>query len=83
MQACSAVDIKRVSRKGFPSGVYYYRLSTYDSTEKALPIRDFIKFDFPKHKHRYINYKFIGTIMTRDKVILEGKINEMSQMQSG
>lgn len=77
MQVYSAVDMKRVSAKGFSNGFYYYRLSTYDSMEKALPIRDFSKFNFPRHEKKYINYKFIGTIITHDRVI-EGKRHEMS-----
>ena len=71
-QVFSAVDIKRESKRGFSSGLYYYRLSTYDNIESALPIRDFSKFKFPKHEHKYVNYKFIGTIITKDKKIVNG-----------
>jgi hypothetical protein len=82
-QVGSAVDIKRVSRRGFVSGCYYYRLSTYGTSKEALPIRDYREFNFPQHERKYVSYKFIGTVITKDKVITEGKINEMSQMQSG
>ena len=73
-QVFSAVDIKRESKRGFSSGLYYYRLSTYDNIESALPIRDFSKFKFPKHEHKYVNYKFIGTIRTKDKEIIKGVV---------
>lgn len=43
-QACAAVDIKRVSKEGFPNGVFYYRLSTYNSPKKAIPIKDVSEF---------------------------------------
>ena len=39
-QVRSAVDIKRVSKKGFLNGIFYYRLSTYDKQENAFPIKD-------------------------------------------
>jgi len=71
-QVFSAVDIKRESKKCFSAGLYSYRLSTYDNIEEALPIRDFRKFRFPKHEHKYVNYKFIGTIRTKDKEIIKG-----------
>jgi hypothetical protein len=68
-QVRSAVDMKRVNKQGFSKGCYFYRLSTYSNIEDALPIRDFSKFVFPMHEKKYINYKFVGTIITRDKVI--------------
>lgn len=80
-QVGAAIDIKRVSKAGFNSGSFYYRLSTYNDIRKALPIRDFSKFKFPMHKNRYIHDKFIGTIIcdrmdksdnkTQLKIILE------------
>ncbi len=79
-QVCSAVDMKRVTKKGFPTGCYFYRLSTYDDIELALPIRDYQEFDFPMHERRYISYKFIGTVITRDKVVTKGKIYEVPPM---
>ncbi|KKL12384.1 hypothetical protein LCGC14_2536280, partial [marine sediment metagenome] len=79
-QVYSSIDIKRTNKKGFINGCYYYRLSTYNSIKEALPLRDFSKFDFPQHERKYISYKFIGTIITKDKVIKEGNINEMSSM---
>ena len=82
-QACSAVDIKRVSSEDFPNGIFYYRLSTYDNTKQALPVRDYKEFKFPRHECKYVNYKFIGTIVTKNKIVSKGKINEMPQMQSG
>jgi len=80
MQVCAAVDMKRISRSGFPSGCYEYRLSTYDSMEKALPVRDFSEFNLPVHEGKYVNYKFVGTIITHDKVISEGILDEVSQV---
>jgi len=78
MQVCTAVDMKRTSKVDFPNGYYQYRLSTYDNIKEALPIRDFSQFNFPKNKYKYMNYKFIGTIVTRDKIITKGVLNEMS-----
>lgn len=83
MQVCSAVDMKRINKRGFPNGCYYYRLSTYDTIEESLPIRDFSNFKFPRHERKYVSYKFIGTVITKDAVITEGKAHEVSQVQSG
>ncbi len=80
MQVYCAVDMKRINKRGFPSGCYFYRLSTYDNIKKALPIRDFSGFKFPKHERKYVSYKFIGTIITKDMVIVEGKVNDMSSV---
>lgn len=79
-QVCCAVDVKRVSRKGFPNGCYYYRLSTYDQIDQALPIKDYSRFKFPKHERKYVNYKFLGTIITSDKIIIEGEVHDMSSV---
>jgi hypothetical protein len=79
-QVCAAVDMKRIDKAGFPNGCYYYRLSTYDSMDQALPIRDYSDFTFPKKEGKYVSYKFVGTIVTHDKVITEGILNEMSQV---
>jgi len=73
-QVCSALDIKRMSRRGFSQGLYYYRLSTYSNIDKALPIKDFKNFIFPKSEGKYISKKFIGTIVTKDKTIIEGQV---------
>jgi len=80
MQVFSAVDMKRINKRGFPNGCYFYRLSTYSNIEESLPIRDFSEFVFPRHERKYVNYKFVGTIITQDKVITEGVANEMSQV---
>ncbi len=71
-QVCSAVDIKRVSRDGFEQGVYFYRLSTYDTMKEAFPIKDFRHFTFPRQEGKYVNYKFVGTILTKDRTIVRG-----------
>lgn len=71
-QVCSAVDIKRINREGFEQGVYFYRLSTYNTMAKAKPIKDFSRFTFPSNEGKYISYKFIGTIITKDRKIVEG-----------
>ena len=72
-QVRAAIDIKRVSVPGFVNGCYYYRLSTYSSVDESLPIRDFSEFIFPMPERRYISYKFIGTIITKDRVIKGSK----------
>lgn len=82
-QVLSAVDMKRISKQGFSQGCFFYRLSTYNSIDKALPYRDFRNFIFPKHENKYVNCKFIGIIRTKEKVINKGVIDEMSQVQSG
>jgi hypothetical protein len=78
-QVCSAVDIKREDKKGFPIGCFSYRLSTYGSVEESLPIRDYSQFTFPRNERKYVSYKFIGTIMTSTKT-KEGKTDEVSQV---
>jgi hypothetical protein len=82
-QVFSAVDMKRTSKNGFPQGCFFYRLSTYNTINEALPKRDFSRFKFPKHESKYVGYKFIGTIVTKDRVIREGEIDDMSSVQSG
>jgi len=69
-QVFSAIDIKRISRKGFSNGLYFYRLSTYPTQQQAFPIKDFSNFTFPQHETRYVSKKFIGTIVTKDRVIV-------------
>ena len=73
-QVFSALDIKRESMSGFEQGVYYYRLSTYKTRNDAFPIKDFSKFNFPRHEGKYITNKFIGTIVTSDRTIIDGKV---------
>jgi len=73
-QVFSAIDIKRVSVKELPNGCFFYRLSTYNTIEEAFPKRDFKDFKFIKNKGKYINNKFIGTIITNDKIIKGAKI---------
>jgi len=73
-QVHAALDIKRMSKRGFSQGVYFYRLSTYKTMAESLPIKDFSGFTFPKHEGKYVSKKFIGTIVTKDKKIVEGKV---------
>jgi hypothetical protein len=73
-QVFSAVDIKRVTKKGFNNGLYFYRLSTYNNIEDSIPIKDFSEFKFPRHENKYVNYKFLGKIITRDKEINKGQL---------
>ena len=73
-QACGAIDIKRVDMDGFPNGLYFYRLSTYNTPEESFPIRDFSEFTFPKSETKYAHRRFVGTIITSKKVIKDGKI---------
>lgn len=78
-QVYSAVDIRRVSRIGFPQGCFSYRLHTYNNFDDALPIRDYSAYNFPRHNKKYITSKFIGTIVVKE----ERESNEMSSMQAG
>ena len=71
-QVCSAIDMKRVSMSGFLQGLFYYRLSTYPNQAEALPIKDFSEFIFDKNESKYVNNKFVGTIVTMDKVMKLG-----------
>ncbi len=71
-QVCAAIDVRRINKKGFEQGAYFYRLSTYDTMAKAKPIKDFSRFTFPSNEGKYVSYKFIGTIITKDKKIVEG-----------
>ena len=73
-QVFSAIDVKRVSKEGFSEGCFFYRLSTYDDIAEALPIRDFQEFEFIRHERKYVNYKFVGKIITKDKIIKEGVV---------
>jgi hypothetical protein len=68
MQACAAVDLKIVSN---PMGDdYFYRLSTYNNTKNARPIRDYKDFVFSTCEKKYINNKFVGKIITKNNVII-------------
>jgi len=71
-QVCSAIDIKRVTKKGFVNGLYFYRLSTYSDMDKAFPIRDYTEYELSRNERKYINYKFIGRIISGDKDIFRG-----------
>jgi hypothetical protein len=82
-QVGAAVDIKRVSKDGFPSGLYYYRLSTYKNIEDAIPVRDFKGFKFPRNEGKYISKKFIGTVVTKDRVIISGEEKKRSYKRRG
>jgi len=73
-QVYSAVDIKVVSKVGFENGLYYYRLSTYDTFKEALPIRDYKDFKFINDENKYLSNKFVGTIITKDKTLFKGSI---------
>jgi hypothetical protein len=71
-QVCAAVDIKKVSKPMFPNGIYHYRLSTYKTEAEAVPIRDYTDFAFPDSGGKFVSKKFIGKIITKDKVFLNG-----------
>jgi hypothetical protein len=73
-QVCAAVDIKRVTRPDFPNGLFFYRLSTYKTVEEALPMRDFTEFIFTGKKGKYVSNKFIGRTITKDAVMVNGKV---------
>lgn len=78
MQVGAAIDIKRVTKKEFPSGLYYYRLSTYKNIEDAIPVRDFKGFKFNKKEGKYISRKFIGKVITKKRVIISGEEQKRS-----
>lgn len=69
-QAYAALDLKRVSCRGFVSGLYYYRLSTYSTDIYAYPIRDFSEFNFDDMDYRCFKKGFLGIIIT-DKEVLD------------
>ena len=71
----AAVDMKRISRRGMPSGIYFYRLHTYPSTKRAFPIRDYRRFKFVRHERKHISSRFIGTIITKHETIKLGITN--------
>jgi len=71
-QVGAAVDMRRVSKRGMPNGVFFYRLHTYSSTKKAFPIRDYKRFKFVRHERKHISNRFIGTIITRHETIKLG-----------
>ena len=73
-QVGAAIDIKRRSKTGISNGVYFYRLSTYRVEKKAWPLRDYSGYTFPMHERKYVSYKFLGTIITKDKKIIQGVI---------
>lgn len=71
-QAHASLDLKKVTKPGFSSGVYYYRLGTYETEKESIPVRDFSEYVFDKDERHFYTYKFVGKIITRDKVIYEG-----------
>ena len=75
-QVYSAVDIKKATTHIVKNSIFY-RLSTYNDFSSAIPIRDYSKYDFKEKEHKLVNYKFIGKIITKDKVIIKGMKNEM------
>lgn len=71
-QVGAALDIRRVSSKKRPNGVWYYMLHTYDTEAEAWPTRDYSKFDLTKGAKRFVTYRFIGKIITADKTVFQG-----------
>jgi len=43
-QVCASIDMKRISKDGFPNGIFYYKLHTYDNMEEAVPKKDRSKY---------------------------------------
>ena len=62
-QACAALDLKRVSRRGFSNGIYFYRLSTYSTEELCYPIRDFSEYSLNNSDYRFFKKSFCGVII--------------------
>ncbi len=71
-QVGASIDIKRVDKKGFLNGMYYYRLTTHGNENKAYPLRDFRKFTFPKTENKFVSMKFLGTVLTKKRTIKNG-----------
>lgn len=71
-QVCSAIDIRRVDKRGLLNGLLYYRLSTYSTEKKAFPFRDFSKFTFPRHESKFVTKKFLGTVITKNGIVKNG-----------
>jgi len=73
-QVGAALDFKRVSKKGFLENHSFYRLSTYNNPDLALPIRDFRDYKFLKHENKYVSKKFVGKIMTKNQIVIGGVV---------
>ena len=56
-QVKSAVDIRRVSKEGFPNGLFFYRLSTYKKQKDAFPIKDNDNYISTKKRGRKVGSK--------------------------
>ena len=78
-QSFGALDIKRVSAPGFDQGLYYYRLSTFTEQSESLPLKDFREFIFPTSECKYISKRFLGTIVTKERTIIKGKVFQNDQ----
>lgn len=68
-QVFAAIDIKRETKEGLENGEFSYRLSTYPKMLDAFPIKDYSSYKFTSHEYKYVSNKFIGTIITMDKMI--------------
>lgn len=65
-QAHSALDIKKVSKRGFSNGLYYYRLSTYSNEVESYPIRDFSEYSIHSTDYRHFKKNFVGVIIVNE-----------------
>lgn len=63
-QAHSSLDIKKVTKKGFSQGLYFYRLSTYSTEDESYPVRDYSEYELSEKEYRHIREGFLGTILT-------------------
>jgi hypothetical protein len=76
-QVCASIDFKRIQDPNLPSGKWFYRLSTYKTMEESYPVRDYTEFNL-EESGRHVTHKFIGKVVTMEKVINQGIEQEIS-----
>ena len=71
-QVFSAIDTKKATSSDGEVNYYFYRLSTYDNFNDAIPIRDFREFTLPSKPGSHISKKFVGKIITKNQTFIDG-----------
>ncbi len=66
-QVGASIDIKRVDRLGFNEGEFFYRLSSYEDCTSAFPLRDFSDYTFRGNESIYLDKRFVGTVLYKDR----------------
>lgn len=69
MQAHASLDMKKVSKEGFPGGILFYRLQIHPTIDESIPTRDLSEYNFDAEEKRYYTYKFVGKVITKDSVM--------------